>query len=806
MEGLVNFNFHLPSFRGGGGTESTSRAIEVGKKLVQKTKPTEGVPKPCDHLGKLIQVLVRLLERIETNHALPRSGACLQKLELLVEWMAKADDLVARTCHLKWFYCLVRGHSISNELKGVCAKLSLIISELRPMINHSNAKLVESLKHDMEKLERKLSATKFRIHMDVEKLYEDSQKIVTKMYNKRLDPHEGRMRLSKMLENVLGQRLRETDLGEAPLLLHKDMNTARLNKEDMEGHYISQFLALTTPKAAPPEFQCPISLGIMEEPVVLIETGVTYDKKSIVKWFEEYGYSSCPVSGKELSNRGFVEVRVLKSLIQEWQRTTAQDEVSSSCLKEKELTPRMKKSGANLEKGSVVDIWDAPTSDANYFSEFDVLSLKAAVEKSQQQPFLMPESNVVEERGGRSSATGLVSAGLGMFYSFVRSSSQQEESSEKEEKVEVKEEESKSIDGKTGAASSQEISPAPSASLESGDVDFDSRQRMTEEEYDQIRSAVVNNDLRQIRRMMEDGWPIDKPHKATDGRTPLHYAAEAGHIDMVKFLLSKGANIDAKTKTKFETPLFFAASGGFGDIVKYLLQRKAKLMIVNKVNWTPLHAAAFKGHTEALQHCLESAKRSGLRTIVDVATMSGWTTLHYAAHSGNVATMKVAVNFAPSVGAISRQCSEGYTPLHIAVTKMAKGSVRVLLDASADVNSQSKGGWTPLHLAQESNNVEIGLMLLENGADPNLTIHKDGLTPLHRAAFQNHIAFTELLLKDSRTNAYKLTQSGKEDLTAGRTAADIAASEHNMRLYQLLKKMGKRSWGLKLKSSRQRQR
>ena len=33
-------------------------------------------------------------------------------------------------------------------------------------------------------------------------------------------------------------------------------------------------------------------------------------------------------------------------------------------------------------------------------------------------------------------------------------------------------------------------------------------------------------------------------------RTPLHWAAEGGHVDMVKYLVKKGANIHSKDKDR----------------------------------------------------------------------------------------------------------------------------------------------------------------------------------------------------------------------------------------------------------------
>jgi len=54
-----------------------------------------------------------------------------------------------------------------------------------------------------------------------------------------------------------------------------------------------------------------------------------------------------------------------------------------------------------------------------------------------------------------------------------------------------------------------------------------------------------------------------------DKKTPLHYAAEKGHLPIVSFLIAKGANkkvIDEKGKT----PLHYAIAKGHLTIVSLL--------------------------------------------------------------------------------------------------------------------------------------------------------------------------------------------------------------------------------------------
>lgn len=85
--------------------------------------------------------------------------------------------------------------------------------------------------------------------------------------------------------------------------------------------------AMAGPHGAPPEFYCPIALEIMEDPVVLMETAVTYDRKSVEVWISPHGPQKCPVTKKQLSNPSFIENKALKMLIEDWRHETILEEV-----------------------------------------------------------------------------------------------------------------------------------------------------------------------------------------------------------------------------------------------------------------------------------------------------------------------------------------------------------------------------------------------------------------------------------------------------------------------------------------------
>lgn len=64
--------------------------------------------------------------------------------------------------------------------------------------------------------------------------------------------------------------------------------------------------------------------------------------------------------------------------------------------------------------------------------------------------------------------------------------------------------------------------------------------------------------------------------------TPLHVACKWGKINMVSLLITKGADIEAKTRDGL-TPLHCAARSGHDQVVDLLLESKAPMRSKTKV-------------------------------------------------------------------------------------------------------------------------------------------------------------------------------------------------------------------------------
>lgn len=91
---------------------------------------------------------------------------------------------------------------------------------------------------------------------------------------------------------------------------------------------------------------------------------------------------------------------------------------------------------------------------------------------------------------------------------------------------------------------------------------------------DLLAYAAYRGDLGTVRGLILHGFPVDAIDHA-EGRTALHGAAVKGDTQTLRYLASKGANINALDRFG-DSPLELAASRGNQKAVEFLVERRAK--------------------------------------------------------------------------------------------------------------------------------------------------------------------------------------------------------------------------------------
>lgn len=108
-----------------------------------------------------------------------------------------------------------------------------------------------------------------------------------------------------------------------------------------------------------------------------------------------------------------------------------------------------------------------------------------------------------------------------------------------------------------------------------------------------MHDLAREGDLLSAEVVFDIGGAVDQPND--EGRRPLHEAAFFGHLDMVRFLLDSGADINAPVLPFGHTALYLAAQQSHYDIVQYLIKRRACLGVTDTLMGTGLlHLAAAK--------------------------------------------------------------------------------------------------------------------------------------------------------------------------------------------------------------------
>lgn len=108
--------------------------------------------------------------------------------------------------------------------------------------------------------------------------------------------------------------------------------------------------------------------------------------------------------------------------------------------------------------------------------------------------------------------------------------------------------------------------------------------------------AAERGDASAVQLELDGGVPVDVAGRTQ--WTALHRSADRGWINVLRVLLSNGANPGRTTETGRDTPLHLAAARGHADIARELLKGGADFRVRARNGWTPLHSATFHNHAD----------------------------------------------------------------------------------------------------------------------------------------------------------------------------------------------------------------
>jgi ankyrin repeat protein len=126
----------------------------------------------------------------------------------------------------------------------------------------------------------------------------------------------------------------------------------------------------------------------------------------------------------------------------------------------------------------------------------------------------------------------------------------------------------------------------------------------------EIRTAIKDGDLERLKVLV--GCDKAALEVMTVFGTWLHVAAAHGQLEIVKYLVSIGADVNRKGGILGGGPLNEAASKGDLEIVKFLICSGAKLD-VSEPNWNPLFGAIYGGHTDVARHLIGAGIDTSVR-------------------------------------------------------------------------------------------------------------------------------------------------------------------------------------------------
>jgi len=322
---------------------------------------------------------------------------------------------------------------------------------------------------------------------------------------------------------------------------------------------------------------------------------------------------------------------------------------------------------------------------------------------------------------------------------------------------------------------------------------------VTVEGYTPLILAVISGNVDSVKKLAEIPQ-IDLDAELSTSENALWLATSSGNQEKTRALADAGAKLDVRGGEYLSTPLGNAVLQEDIDLVRYLLRKGADVNIRSKTNSSPANYAVGKGNLEILK-LLKSAGADldGLEgeddaslLIIAAATdkqdileyllaqkvdvnkedAKGRTAMSFASFAGYLEIVKSLVRSGANLDTLYGP--DEFSALAAAVLKGHTDIALFLIQSGAEVNNKDVRGFTAAHNAAQEGNLVVLKALAEAGADLDVKGGDYQTTPLGLAALKGHLEVVKFLAakgvdlgatdKDGKTALELAREFGRDDV------------------------------------------
>ncbi|KAK9863000.1 hypothetical protein WJX84_009236 [Apatococcus fuscideae] len=558
-------------------------------------------------------------------------------------------------------------------------------------------------------------------------------------------------------------------------------------------HSLTSTVSSSLPATPPKEFVCPISGDLMADPVLLVETGMTFDRASIQEWLGR-GNQTCPLTHQRLTSGQMVPNFSLKGLIEGWARENQvalpQASAASSLPEHKSRLPAGLGSGpsdaaARLPKPRLPEAAAPPQPRAqnqpmaSFFASNDTPADAPGTPPRTANPFGGPPSphHPQQEDDARPASAFMHARTQRPLRQGVPSPFGA---------ATIPEGDSQAMPRENPSLQARNVPPVsafadchasgdPSA-MDPPSVPPGSEQRPSHQPTGppSFRSRPTGlapphgADPQQAPPCRESPFSSSMPaampasavppFRDSPGTSVHPRARQNSHGGSGMLLDRQDSNANYTVPASLgrrpastslaavsqDQVLWESALAGSSRDVLLAIRRGAGLEWHSTCGKTPLLCAAAAGHPAVVQILLEQGVNVAARDVMEESVV------HHAAGQGRLNVLRILLSSNhPSIPELlCSQNSVGDTPIHCAASIGSAPCTIDLLDACSPgaTDIQNHLGRTPLHVAAQQGHSRVVTTLLQAGAKHTAT-DDGGLTPLHTACCSGDIATVSALVK-----------------------------------------------------------